>query len=60
MPSEKLIWLGVFCCLSTLAVHLFPAMSFRLGVDMSAAWMVFAFGLFLIVVSTLIGGKARR
>ena len=59
MTAEKLTWLGVFCCLATLGLNLFPALSFHFGVDLRAAWMVFAFGLFLIVISALLGGKAR-
>lgn len=49
----KLIWVGVFCCIGALALNLFPALTFELGVDRRGVWGFFGFGLFLILISLL-------
>ncbi len=54
MAFNKLIWVGLACCLAALAIQVFPTAAFRLGVDVSASWLVFGFGLFLILMSALI------
>ena len=54
MPAEKLIWIGLICCLSALAIAIFPDAAYRFGVDIGASWLVFGFGVFLIITSTLI------
>ncbi len=59
MALNKLIWVGLICCLTALAIQVFPNAAFRIGVDVGASWVVFGFGIFLILMSTLIsvGGK---
>ena len=62
MANEKLIWVGLLCCIAALVVQVFPNAAFRLGVDVSASWLVFGFGVFLILTATLLslGGGRRR
>ncbi len=62
MAAEKLIWTGLVCCLAGLTIQVFPNAAFRMGVDVGASWFVFGFGVFLLLISTLIslaGGKRR-
>lgn len=42
----KLIWIGVLCCIGALALNLFPALTYELGMDRGGAWSFFGFGLF--------------
>ncbi|MEQ8934531.1 MAG: hypothetical protein RIE56_01915 [Amphiplicatus sp.] len=62
MGFTKLLWVGLFCCIGALLVKLFPAASFELGVDVASAWLLFGFGVFLIVTAMLVAmkGGARR
>jgi hypothetical protein len=57
---NKLLWTGVFCCLGALALNLFPALSYELGMERGGAWPFFGFGLFLILISLLLARGARR
>ena len=59
MAFNKLIWVGLFCCLSALAIQVFPNAAFRMGVDVNASWMVFGFGVFLILMSALINMNSK-
>ena len=62
MALNKLIWVGLICCLAALSIQVFPNAAFRMGVDVNASWMVFGFGVFLILMSTLISlaGKSSN
>ena len=60
MPAIVLIWVGLCCCIAALAIQVFPGAAFALGADVSAAWLVFIFGVFLIIVSTLISMTNRN
>jgi hypothetical protein len=53
MAAEKLICVGLACCLAALLIQTFPHFAFRLGVDIAASWRVFGFGVFLILMSAL-------
>lgn len=59
MAASNLLWTGVACCLGALLINLFPALSYGLGMEPGAAWQVFAFGFFLIVLAAVLGGAAR-
>ncbi len=61
MVKNNLIWIGLFCCIAALAIQVFPNAAFNMGVDVGASWLVFGFGVFLILVAALIstaGGNA--
>ncbi|WP_133162266.1 hypothetical protein [Hyphococcus luteus] len=60
--SNMLISTGLVSCLAALAVQLFPDAAFRLGADPAASWLVFGFGIFLIVAGgrNLHGRTARE
>jgi hypothetical protein len=58
--SNNLIWIGLLCCLAALSIQLFPDAAFRLGADASASWLVFGFGLFLILVAAAIANGGPR
>lgn len=60
MAFQKLLWVGLICCLTALAVQLFPHAAFQLGVNVEASWRVFGFGVFLIVVSGLFASLPRH
>jgi len=60
MGVNKLIWVGLICCLAALTIQLFPEAAFQLGADVKASWLVFVFGLFLIVIATFASGAGRR
>lgn len=63
MGFAKLLWVGLFCCIGAILVRLFPAAAFEIGVDVAGAWLLFAFGAFLILVALLAamkGGPGRR
>ncbi len=51
MSINTFIWVGLGCCLTALAIQVFPDAAFRAGVNVSAAWLVFGFGVFLILIS---------
>ncbi|MEM9494933.1 MAG: hypothetical protein AAGA09_02925 [Pseudomonadota bacterium] len=63
MAAGGLMWVGLLCCLGALWVKLFPEPAFAAGADPSAAWLVFVFGVFLMVLSSYvtvaIGRRAR-
>ena len=60
MAVNNLIWVGLICCLTALIIQVFPDAAFRMGADVKASWMVFTFGLFLIVIATFTGGRGRH
>ena len=60
MPAARLMWVGLFCCLVALLIQVFPQAAFRLGADAAASWLVFGFGVFLIVMSSLISLYGRN
>lgn len=60
MAAEKLIWVGLVCCLAALVIQVFPNAAFRMGVDVDASWQVFGFGVFLLLMSTLLSLGGRR
>ncbi|VAW05502.1 hypothetical protein MNBD_ALPHA05-170 [hydrothermal vent metagenome] len=51
MSMNNAFWVGLGCCLAALAIQVFPGAAFRIGVNVSAAWLVFGFGVFLILMS---------
>lgn len=57
--TNTLIWIGVTCCLTALCIQLFPNAAFRLGVDVTASWLVFGFGVFMILVAALTSATAH-
>ena len=57
MISNNLIWIGLFCCLAALIIQVFPNAAFNMGVDLGASWLVFGFGVFLILVAALIASS---
>jgi len=62
MAAQRLISVGLVCCLTALIVQMFPNLAFRAGVDVEASWRVFGFGVFLIVASvaaSAAGGRRR-
>ena len=62
MAAERLIWVGLICCLGALGIQMFPNLAFRAGVDLDASWRVFGFGVFLIIASvaaSAAGGRRR-
>lgn len=63
MTTGQLLWAGLACCIVALSVQLFPAGAYALGVDIAASWRLFAFGVFLIAVASMLatlGGKSGR
>ncbi len=58
--TNTLIWTGLVCCLGALSLQLFPDAAFRLGADPAASWLVFGFGVFLILAGALIASGGRR
>jgi hypothetical protein len=60
MAMNKLIWVGLLSCLAALAIQVFPEAAFRIGADVKASWLVFGFGVFLILTATLTGISGRR
>ena len=62
MAIEKLIWVGLACCLTALGMQVFPNAAFSVGIDVNSAWLVFGFGIFLILISAFValtGGGSR-
>jgi len=59
MALKTLIWVGLACCLAALTIQVFPEAAFRMGVDVGASWMVFGFGVFLILISALISMSGK-
>lgn len=60
MATGRLLTAGLFCCALALLVQLFPMAAFSLGADVSAAWRLFAFGVFLISVAALMTAASAR
>ncbi len=60
MAVNKLIWVGLICCLTALMIQVFPEAAFRMGADVKASWLVFGFGVFLILIATFTGMNGRR
>ncbi len=54
MPMNNAFWVGLVCCLVALAIQVFPDAAFRAGVNVSAAWLVFGFGVFLILMAAVL------
>ena len=59
--SNLLITTGLSCCIAALGLQLFPDAAFRMGADTAASWLVFGFGVFLILAGAVIaaGGTSR-
>ncbi|MEZ5892518.1 MAG: hypothetical protein R3C58_05145 [Parvularculaceae bacterium] len=57
---NNLIAMGVACCALALAVQVFPAAAASLGADPGASWLLFGFGVFLILVGALIATGGRQ
>jgi len=63
MAIEKLIWVGLTCCLAALGMQVFPNAAFSAGINVNSAWLVFGFGVFLILISAFIaltGGRGAQ
>ncbi len=60
MATGHLLTAGLFSCALALIVQLFPMAAFSLGADVTAAWRLFAFGVFLIAVAALMTAAATR
>lgn len=60
MTFARMGWIGCICCLAALVLQLFPQAAFRIGVDIGATWRLFAFGFFLIALSSLAASQGRR
>jgi len=59
MAFQRLLWVGLACCLSALIMQVFPRLAFELGVNIVASWMVFVFGVFLIAIAALASRTPR-
>lgn len=59
MAANTLIWVGLSCCLIALAIQVFPNAAFSMGADVSASWLVFGFGAFLIAASVIISLSSK-
>ncbi len=60
MTTGQLLWAGLACCIGALAVQLFPAAAYALGVDLGATWRLFGFGVFLIAAAALMTASGAR
>lgn len=58
--TNSLIWTGLVCCLAALSLQLFPGLAFRIGAEPAAAWLVFGFGVFLMLIAATIASSAQR
>lgn len=58
--ADNLIAMGVAGCAIALVIQVFPAAADRLGADPGAAWLLFGFGVFLVLVGALIATGGRR
>lgn len=57
--TNSLLWTGLLCCLGALLLQLFPDLAFSIGAEPAAAWLVFGFGVFLMLVAAMIASGAR-
>lgn len=60
MALNTLIWVGLGCCLAALTIQVFPEAAIRMGAEVGASWMVFGFGVFLILMSAFIGTTSKK
>lgn len=63
MTTGQLLWAGLVCCIVALCAQLFPFAADAIGVDLGASWRLFAFGIFLIAVASMlsaVGGRSGR
>ncbi len=58
--ANNLVWIGLICCLAALAIILFPDAAFRLGANADASWLVFGFGMFLMLIAAALANSGRR
>ncbi len=54
MTANGLLWVGLISCIGALLTLLFREAAFRLGADAGAAWLLFGFGVFLILTSAFV------
>ena len=57
--TNTLLWTGLLCCLGALLLQLFPGIAFRIGAEPAAAWLVFGFGVFLMILAAMAASGAR-
>lgn len=60
MAFEKLVWVGLVCCLCALAIQVFPNAAMDAGIDSGASWLVFVFGVFLIAIAAIVVRASGR
>lgn len=58
--TNSLIWTGLVCCLAALGLQLFPDLAFQIGAEPAAAWLVFGFGVFLMLIAAMIASGGRQ
>ena len=58
--TNSLIWTGLACCLAALGLQLFPDLAFRIGAEPAAAWLVFGFGVFLMLIAAMMSSGGRQ
>ncbi len=54
MPAGPITIVGLICCIASLGVQLFPDWAASLGADPVAAMRLFAFGVFLIALASML------
>ncbi|MAW78830.1 MAG: hypothetical protein CMI63_01225 [Parvularcula sp.] len=57
--TNSLLWTGLLCCLGALLLQLFPGLAFRIGAEPAAAWLVFGFGVFLMILAAMLASGGR-
>jgi hypothetical protein len=60
MTTGQLFAAGLFACTLALCVEIFPGAAAAVGADLSAAWRLLAFGVFLIAVGALTNAVSVR
>jgi hypothetical protein len=58
--TNSLLWTGLLCCVSALVLQLFPGLAFRIGAEPAAAWLVFGFGVFLMIIAAMVASGGRK